>query len=148
MMLPWSMESSCVYSKSCGLVSQPRGLSMLRHFALQDMEEQWASLQSQIEALRAEKKEIVASVVEAEKEVLVMERKVQLEREMQVRAMARQGCGALMGQCMAADKGRRCSTSLTTMRNSITHSLVVQLNNSGYGTCCMGTWTRGQGIAR
>ncbi|GAB4817322.1 hypothetical protein N2152v2_004368 [Parachlorella kessleri] len=50
---------------------------------LKDMEEQWASLQSQIEALRAEKKEIVASVVEAEKEVLVMERKVQLEREMQ-----------------------------------------------------------------
>jgi hypothetical protein len=50
------------------------------------MEEQWASLQSQIEALRAEKKEVVAAVVEAEKAVLVMERKIQLEREMQVGA--------------------------------------------------------------
>lgn len=68
-------------------------LHMCTGLWLQDLEERWASLQSQIEALRAEKKEIVATVVEAEKDVLVMERRIQLEREMQVGGWCRWGVG-------------------------------------------------------
>lgn len=39
-------------------------------------------MQSSIKALRAEKKELLASVLKYEKDVLLMERKIQLEREM------------------------------------------------------------------
>ena len=50
---------------------------------LRALEAQWAALQSGIEELRGDKGEALAALVEAEQEVLVWERRVQLEREMQ-----------------------------------------------------------------
>lgn len=45
------------------------------------------ALDRAIEELRAERSEAVAALVAAEREVLVWERRVQLEREMQVRGV-------------------------------------------------------------
>ncbi|KAL4448619.1 hypothetical protein ABPG75_005838 [Micractinium tetrahymenae] len=50
---------------------------------LKALEARWASLNASIEELRAERAEVVAGTVEAEREVLVWERRVQLEKEMQ-----------------------------------------------------------------
>ncbi|PRW44941.1 Coiled-coil domain-containing 40 isoform C [Chlorella sorokiniana] len=50
---------------------------------LKVLEGRWAALNSSIEELRAERAEVLAAVVEAEREVLVWERRVQLEKEMQ-----------------------------------------------------------------
>ncbi len=51
---------------------------------MQALEGRWAALTGSIEELRAERQEVVAAVVEAEREVMVWERRVQLEKEMQV----------------------------------------------------------------
>ena len=50
----------------------------------QALEARWSALNGSIDELRAERGEVAAAVVEAEREVLVWERRVQLEKEMQV----------------------------------------------------------------
>lgn len=52
--------------------------------SVQALEGRWVALNNSIEELRAERGEVVAATVEAEREVLVWERRVQLEKEMQV----------------------------------------------------------------
>lgn len=50
----------------------------------QELEGRWASLNSSIQELRAERAGALAGVVECEQQVLVWERRVQLEKEIQV----------------------------------------------------------------
>jgi hypothetical protein len=67
-------------------VSCPASLAMGISCTLsrQALEARWGGLNASIEELRAERGEVVAATVEAERAVLVWERRVQLEKEMQV----------------------------------------------------------------
>ena len=47
------------------------------------MENESIKLESQISTLKEEKADILAEIVEAERQILLWERKIQLEREMQ-----------------------------------------------------------------
>lgn len=75
--------------------------------SLQVLEERWAALDGSIEELRAERAEALAAVVEAEREVMVWERRVQLEKEMQVRLGSAQQwcvCGGRLVGCQGWDE--------------------------------------------
>lgn len=92
----------------------------------QALEARWATLNASIEELRAERAELVAATVEAEREVLVWERRVQLEKEVQVGGnRGREGRGEEWLGC------GRIGTGIWLGRNSCPHGVVMQMDTDG-----------------
>jgi hypothetical protein len=75
---------------------------------LRSLEETSAALSSAIQEGQLAKQQLVDDMVEAERQIMLAERKIQLEREMQVRALPIGCAGCMTAQQLDSFAGCQC----------------------------------------
>ena len=107
----------------------------------QALEGRWVALNASVEELRGERAEALAAVVEAEREVMVWERRVQLEKEMREAVDPAYGNEQLAAARKEVARLSHAAAALARSRQALVGELAVEKREA------IGTKVRGGGAA-
>lgn len=122
-------------------LAKPQGRALCE---LRSLEETSAALSSAIQEGQLAKQQLLDDMVEAERQIMLAERKIQLEKEMQVRAGWQHSLShASLGTCSAArnEAGSVLGAAVLGLAYRTNRNTVVKYVFSAACGCCRRCWT-------